>query len=452
MSDDERPTVRGRVGRYTRVGAAVGGAAMRMAGSRYLGLEADDERNAADLKAALGGLKGPLMKAAQILATIPDALPADYASELAELQANAPPMGWAFVRRRMASELGPDWQEKYADFPRDASHAASLGQVHAATDLTGKKVASKLQYPDMASIVSADLNQLKLAFAVYRRYDSAINPTQIHAELSERLTEELDYLHEARNTRLYGAMLADETNVYVPEVIDELSASRLLTTTWLEGRPMAQFAEEAGPAEREAAAYNMFRAWYVPFYGYGVIHGDPHLGNYSVNEDASINLYDFGCVRVFPTRFVEGVVELYHALDTNDRDRAVHAYQRWGFDKISNELLDTLNIWAGFIYKPLLEDRVQRIQESESGTYGATVASKVHEELRKIGGVTPPREFVLMDRAAIGLGSVFLRLRAELNWHRIFNELIDEYDLDGLTQRQVSALSANGLEMPSRVS
>jgi predicted unusual protein kinase regulating ubiquinone biosynthesis (AarF/ABC1/UbiB family) len=448
MSDDDRSTVRGRVGRYGRVGFAIGGAAMRMAGSRYLGREADHERNATDLKVALGGLKGPLMKAAQILATIPDALPADYARELSELQANAPAMGWAFVRRRMASELGPDWQRRYAEFPREASRAASLGQVHAATDLAGRKVASKLQYPDMASIVSADLNQLKLAFSVYRRYDPAIDPTQIHAELAERLTEELDYLHEARNTRLYGAMLADETGVHVPEVIDELSASRLLTTSWLGGQPMAQFAEEANLAQREAAALNMFRAWYVPFYGYGVIHGDPHLGNYSVNEDASINLYDFGCIRVFPPHFVEGVIELYHALRTDDRDRAAHAYERWGFKSISNELLDTLNIWAGFLYKPLLEDKVQRIQESESGAYGATVASKVHEQLRKIGGVTPPREFVLMDRAAIGLGSVFLRLRAELNWHQVFHELIDQYDLDGLTQRQSSVLEAHDLQLP----
>lgn len=445
MADDDRSTVRGRVGRYGRVGAAVGGAAMRMAGSRYLGREADHERNAADLKAALGGLKGPLMKAAQILATIPDALPEDYARELAELQSNAPAMGWAFVRRRMAAELGPDWQSRYAEFPREAARAASLGQVHAATDLSGRKVASKLQYPDMASIVSADLNQLKLAFAVYRRYDSGIDPTQIHAELAERLTEELDYEREARHTKLYGAMLGDEPHVHVPEVVDELSSARLLTTTWLDGQPMATFAKEADMPAREAAAFNMFRAWYVPFYGYGVIHGDPHLGNYSVNADASINLYDFGCIRVFPPRFVQGVIELYHALRTEDRDRAAHAYECWGFENISNELLDTLNIWAGFLYKPLMEDKVQRIQESESGTYGATIASKVHAQLREIGGVTPPREFVLMDRAAIGLGAVFLRLRAELNWHRIFHELIDEFEVNGLGERQSAALTAQGL-------
>ncbi len=423
----------------------MGVAAVRLASSRYLGREADHERNAADLRVALGGLKGPLMKAAQILATIPDALPDDYARELAELQSNAPPMGWAFVRRRMAAELGPDWQSKFANFPREATKAASLGQVHKAVDHDGNVLACKLQYPDMASIVAADLNQLKLAFSVYRRTNPAIDPSQIHAELSERLTEELDYVREAKHTALYGQMLAGETGVHVPKVFEAFSTPRLLTTSWIGGEAMARFAETVSPDAREAAALNMFRAWYVPFYGYGVIHGDPHLGNYSVNADASVNLYDFGCIRVFPPRFVEGVIELYHALREDDRDRAAAAYARWGFENISNELLDTLNIWAGFLYKPLMEDKVQRIQESESGTYGASIARKVHERLREIGGVTPPREFVLMDRAAIGLGSVFLRLRAELNWHRVFHDLIDDFDLDALGQRQAAALEDAGL-------
>jgi predicted unusual protein kinase regulating ubiquinone biosynthesis (AarF/ABC1/UbiB family) len=444
--DDERATVRGQIGRYGRVGAAVGGAAFRMAGQRYLGRPADPERNAADLKAALGGLKGPLMKAAQILATIPDALPADYARELSELQANAPPMGWPFVRRRMVAELGEDWRGKFAEFGRAAARAASLGQVHKAVSHDGAQLACKLQYPDMASTVAADLNQLKLVFSLYRRYDSAIDPSQIHAELAERLTEELDYRREARHTKLYGAMLTDEAGVQVPRVEDSLSSGRLLTSGWLDGQSMATFAETADPEARKAAALNMFRAWYVPFYGYGVIHGDPHLGNYTVNDDATINLYDFGCIRIFPPTFVRGVIELYHALRAGDRAQAVHAYESWGFENISNELLDTLNIWAGFLYRPLMEDKVQRIQESESGLYGANIAHQVQEKLRALGGVTPPREFVLMDRAAVGLGSVFLRLRAELNWHRVFHDLIDMFDIDGLADRQAAMLAAHDLE------
>ena len=446
-SDDDRSTLYGRMGRYGRVGTAIGGAAVRFAGNRYLGRELDREKHAADLKVALGGLKGPLMKAAQILATIPDALPKDYARELSELQANAPPMGWPFVRRRMAAELGADWQTKFRSFEKEAARAASLGQVHRAEDHEGGVLACKVQYPDMASVVAADLNQLKLIFSMYKRYDSVIDTSQIHAELSERLTEELDYIREANATRLYGAMLAGEDGVRVPQVVDALSSKRLLTTNWLDGAPMAEFAETAGEG-REAVAVNMFRAWYVPFYYYGVIHGDPHLGNYTVNPgDGSVNLYDFGCIRVFRPSFVRAVIDLYHALKNDDRALAVQAYETWGFTDLSNEMIDVLNIWASFLYAPLMDDKVQRIQESESGLYGANVAHQVHQELRKMGGVTPPREFVLMDRAAIGLGSVFLRLQAEVNWHRLFHGLIADFDEAKLAARQAEMLGHHDIPL-----
>ncbi len=113
-----------------------------------------------------------------MLATIPDALPAEYAGELAQLQSNAPPMGWPFVRRRMAAELGPDWQKRFKSFEHEAAAAASLGQVHRAIGHDGRLLACKLQYPDMQSAVEADLHQLKLIFAVYRRYDRAIDPSR----------------------------------------------------------------------------------------------------------------------------------------------------------------------------------------------------------------------------------------------------------------------------------
>ena len=445
--DDDRSTFSGRMVRYGRVGTAIGGTAVRLAASRYLGRKLDREKHAADLKVALGGLKGPLMKAAQILSTIPDALPKDYARELSQLQANAPPMGWPFVRRRMASELGDDWQTKFRNFEKEATRAASLGQVHRAEDHDGMALACKVQYPDMKSAVAADLNQLKFIFAVYKRYDKVVDTSQIHAELSERLTEELDYIREANATRLFGDMLADEAGVRVPQVVDALSSKRLLTTNWLDGMPMAEFAETA-TAGREAVAVNMFRAWYVPFYYYGVIHGDPHLGNYTVNpDDGSINLYDFGCIRVFTPRFVRAVIDLYHALKNDDRALAVHAYETWGFAELSNEMIDVLNIWASFLYAPVMEDKVQRIQESDSGLYGANVAHQVHQELRKLGGVTPPREFVLMDRAAIGLGSVFLRLRAEVNWYQLFQGLIADFDEATLTARQAETLGRHSIPL-----
>ena len=448
MADSrEDNTLGGRAMRYARVGRAVGGLAARVAGQRYLGLELDKGRHAEDLKKALGGLKGPLMKVAQIMSTVPDMLPEEYVTELAELQANAPSMGWLFVRRRMTTELGAGWQDRFASFEREAAAAASLGQVHRATHPDGRALACKLQYPDMQSAVEADLRQLRVVFAICHRYDKAVNPKDIHQEVSDRLREELDYDLERRHTDLYRDMLAKEAGVHVPEPVPELSTSRLLTMSWLEGTRLLDWVDK-DQETRNRVAENMFRAWYVPFYYYGTIHGDPHLGNYSVREDGSINLMDFGCIRIFQPHFVQGVIDLYNALRTDDRDLAVHAYETWGFTGLSGEVIDTLNMWAAFVYGPLLEDRPRMIQETDGTMYGARVAHKVHTELRRLGGVTPPREFVLMDRAAIGLGSVFLHLKAEINWHRLFNELIVGFDVDALAKRQTAALKKAKIERP----
>ncbi|HEX9489699.1 MAG TPA: AarF/ABC1/UbiB kinase family protein [Stellaceae bacterium] len=443
MAEGDGDNLSGRVRRYARVSTAMGGLAARLAGARYLGLPLDRTQHAADLKAALGGIKGPLMKVAQLLATIPEALPKEYAGELASLQANAPPMGWPFVRRRMASELGPDWQARFGSFEREAARAASLGQVHRAGARDGEQLACKLQYPDMASAVEADLSQLKLVMSLYERYDRAITTDEIHTEIAERLREELDYKREAAHMRLYRLMLADEPDVAVPEPIAELSTNRLLTMTWLEGAPFLEAVKDPA-AQRNAIARHMFRAWYVPFYYYGVIHGDPHLGNYTVRPDSRINLLDFGCVRIFPPAFVQGVIDLYHALDRDDPALAVQAYESWGFRDLSREMIAALNRWANFLYAPLLDDRKRRIQEQE-GAYGRDVAEEVHREIRRLGGVTPPREFVFMDRAAIGLGSVFMHLKAEINWHRLFHELIADFDAAALAKRQRKALVAAGV-------
>jgi predicted unusual protein kinase regulating ubiquinone biosynthesis (AarF/ABC1/UbiB family) len=345
----------------------------------------------------------------------------------------------------MTAEMGPGWQSKFADFEHDACKAASLGQVHRATSLDGQKLACKIQYPDMSSAVEADLKQLKLVFSLYRQYDKSIDPSEIHKELSERLREELDYEHEAKNMLLYRHMHDGESRVHVPEPLIDLSSQRLLSMTWLDGEPLLDFKES--PLEmRNELALSMFRAWYVPFYKYGVIHGDPHLGNYSAREDGSINLLDYGCIRIFPPKFVTAVINLYYALLNEDEDLAISAYETWGFKNLDKEVIDILNQWARFIYGPLLESKVQTIQDKGGVQYGAGVAAKVHAELKEVGGVTPPREFVLMDRAAIGLGSVFTHLAAEINWHDLFHELIADFDENILAERQKKALASVDLQ------
>lgn len=447
--DREKNRFTARARRYARVGANVGGVAARLAGARFFGLRLDRAKNAVELAAALGGLKGPIMKVAQLLATIPEALPQEYINELSKLQSQAPPMGWAFVKRRMQAELGANWRKKFESFEHQPAAAASLGQVHRARSLEGVDLACKLQYADMQSAVEADLKQLGILFAIRRRFDPAIDTTEIIKEIGARVREELDYEREAKHVALYREMLKDSDLVRVPKVWPALSTGRLLTLDWLEGARLLEYKDEP-LAIRNRLASAMFTAWWFPFSRYGVIHGDPHLGNYTVFEErkkaAGINLLDYGCIRIFPPKFVGGVVDLYNGLRKNDDDLVVRAYETWGFKNLSRELIDILNIWARFIYGPLMEDRVRSIADGvKPGEYGRRQAFEVHQALKRKGPVTVPREFVLMDRAAIGLGGVFLHLRAELNFHRLFDEAIEKFSVARVAERQALALKNAGL-------
>ena len=452
-SDEEKNRFSARARRYGRVGANVGGVAARIAARRIFGLDPERDRDASALAAALGGLKGPIMKVAQLLATIPEALPAEYAAELGQLQSHAPPMGASFVGRRMAAELGPDWEARFATFAREAAASASLGQVHRAMSHDGRALACKLQYPDMQSAVEADLAQLAVLFSIHARMRPAIDTSEMLKEISARLREELDYDLEARHMRLYGIIFEGDALIRVPEVLSELTTGRLLTMTWLGGRRLLDYTSRP-LEERNRIARAMFRAWWYPFSHYGVIHGDPHLGNYTVFEDgegraAGINLLDYGCMRTFAPKFIQGVVDLYQGLLRKDRALIVHAYETWGFAGLSNELIDILNIWANFIYGPMLEDRVRTIAEKVSpGSYGRQEAFKVARGLREKGPVKVPREFVFMDRAAIGLGGVFLHLNAELNYHRLFNDTITGADLADVAARQRTAFGQAGVPLP----
>ncbi len=444
--DRERNRFSARLGRAASLGANLSGAAAAYGAARLFGGEGGDAQAAAALRAALGRSKGPLMKVAQMLATVPDFLPADYAGELATLQSAAPAMGWPFVQRRMRAELGPDWETRFKSFEHEAAAAASLGQVHKAEGLDGRRLACKLQYPDMTSAVESDLAQMQTLLALAKRSLKWIDPTEIGAEIAERLREELDYAREAKHLRLYHGLLAGEPGIAIPEPVEALSTRRLLTMSWLDGRPLKDFLDAPQETRNRIAAL-LFKAWWGPMGGYGVIHGDPHLGNYSfAGEGERLNLLDFGCVRIFPAAFVEGVVVLRDALERNDRARIREAFELWGFAGLKEELVNALTLWARFIYAPLIDRRVRTIADGiKPVEYGRREAITMKRMLTEHGPIAIPREFVFMDRAAIGLGAAFLHLRAELNYAELFDAMIEGFSVDALARRQAEALAAAGL-------
>jgi predicted unusual protein kinase regulating ubiquinone biosynthesis (AarF/ABC1/UbiB family) len=437
-----------RLARFARVSAGLTGVAARGAGRRLSGTNVLSAKNAADLTRVLGNLRGPVMKVAQLVATVPGVLPPEVAAPLLTLQTSAPPMGAAFVRRRMEAELGKDWEKKFKSFDRNAAAAASLGQVHRAVAKDGRALACKLQYPAMDAAVDADVRQLKTALGIQRSFDGTIDTREFVTEISARLAEELDYKREAAHMKLYAIMLRDRADIAVPESVDALSTKRLLTMTWLDGKPIVEF-EDANLAARNAISTALFKAWWRPFARYGVIHGDPHLGNYAVHKDGGINLLDYGCVRTFTPEFVNGVIGLYRALQKKDDRLAAKAYGAWGFKKASPEMVDVLNLWARFIFDPLLDDRVRVVDNGvPAAEYGLKQANEVHAKLKALGGIRPPREFVFMDRAAIGLGGALIRLGAHLNFHKLFEEEIADFEITALAKRQRAAFKEAGVPLP----
>ncbi len=444
--DPERDRFAGRLARFTRVGLGLSGAAANMGARTILGGEGAEARNARIAGEALGRLKGPLMKVAQIMATIPDLLPPEFAATFGELQAHAPAMGPPFVRRRLAAELGPTWRERFSEFDLAPAHAASLGQVHRARSLDGARLAVKLQYPDMASAVESDLGQLRVLLGVGRRLVSGIDAREAVEEIAARLREELDYGREAAMMRLFGDHFAARGDIVAPKVRQELCTGRLIAMDWLDGEGLLAL-KTADQESRNRAARLLFEAWWSPLTRLGVIHGDPHLGNYSFSPGVQgINMLDFGCVRIFPPAFVGGVVRLFHAISAGDREAEAEAYRAWGFTSLTKDLVEVLGLWARFIYGPLLDDRVRSVADGvPPGEYGRREAMAVKRALETRGPVTIPREFVFMDRAAIGLGAAFLHLEARHNWRALFEASLEGFNEQRLAQAQTDALARAGL-------
>jgi predicted unusual protein kinase regulating ubiquinone biosynthesis (AarF/ABC1/UbiB family) len=242
-------------------------------------------------------------------------------------------------------------------------------------------------------------------------------------------------------------MLANVDAIALPEPIGALSTKRLLTMTWLDGHPLTDFLS-AAQETRNRIATLLFRAWWTPMGQYGIIHGDPHLGNYSFAGDADqLNLLDLGCVRVFSPTFVDGVLKLRSGLEHDDADLIEEAYTLWGFAPLDAQIIDALNIWARFLYAPLLDRRVRKATgDVDPSEYGRREIIEMKRRLMAAARpVTIPREFVLLDRAVIGLGAAFLHLRAELNFAALFDACIEGFSPQTLGVRQDAALGHAGL-------
>lgn len=391
--------------------------------------QGNEDIGPAALKAALGTLKGPMMKIAQILGNIPGALPDNYREAFAELQSMAPPMGPLFVKRRMRQELGENYNSLFCNFELDAFKAASLGQVHKAELKSGEKVVCKLQYPAMKETVASDLQQFVFVLNSLSFTGRSIEARGLIDELADRLYEEIDYRKEVSNLELFRAIYASQDfqahikAPCIPKVFTDYSTDKLIVMEYLAGEPLVAACHNQDMANN--VGRSLFWCWYWPLYYAGVIHGDSHMGNYALGSDGTLQLYDFGCVKVFSQEFVKSIEYLYRGLLHNDKDQYVHAFEKWGFVPLHNSVIECLHKWALYMYGPLLEDKVRPIDEDFSSEKGRLLAREVFRQLKKAGGVTPPKEFVFLDRATVGMGGTLMNLKSVNNWHKEFEALLE---------------------------
>jgi predicted unusual protein kinase regulating ubiquinone biosynthesis (AarF/ABC1/UbiB family) len=283
-------------------GRATLGLGKRIGGAPAEAVTAQMQQRAADqLFRVLGELKGGAMKFGQALslfeAVLPEDVAAPYRDQLARLQEAAPPMPTSRVHAVLARELGADWRARFADFDPLPAAAASIGQVHRATWADGRKVAVKVQYPGADEALRSDLRQIGRMSKVFAPLAGGMDVKPLVDELTERVNEELDYTIEARSQQQAALGFADSDEFFVPQVL--ANTSKVMVSEWVDGAPFASAASLPGD-ERNRMALHYVRFLFAGPSMVGLLHADPHPGNFKILSDGRLGVIDFGLVARLP--------------------------------------------------------------------------------------------------------------------------------------------------------
>src|SRR5947209_17060565 len=308
MAERDKSIPTGRVRRTAKVGGLVGRQAARAYAEKAANtVRSDDARRAArerrQVEAAeqivdvLGQMKGAAMKVGQVasfidLSGLPPEARERFQAKLATLRDSAPRVGFEQMRKVIEEDLDAPLGELFADFERDAVAAASIGQVYRARLHDGRRVAVKVQYPRVAAAVRADLQNLGLLLRAAKRIAPGIDPKAVATEVRERLTEELDYEHEAQSHRTFARRFRGHPFVLVPPVVTELSRERVLVTEWVDGIGFEEV-KRLPQAARDRFGEIVFRFFFGSLYRDGHFSGDPHPGNYLLLDDGRVAFLDF---------------------------------------------------------------------------------------------------------------------------------------------------------------
>ncbi len=388
-------------------------------------LEAEYQiRTATQVAETLGHMKGALMKLGQMASYLDDGMPEPVRAALASLQQDAPPMAPELCAEVVRTELGTDPARAFAQWDPVPIAAASIGQVHRAVTHSGLRVAVKVQYPGVDDAIRADLTNSDLVFRVLGTMFPGLDPAPLVQELRERLTEELDYGIEAENQRFFASAYREHPFISVPNVIDELSTARVLTTELAEGARFAEV-ETWSQSERDLAGECIYRFVFASIYGLHAFNGDPHPGNYLFRPGGQVTFLDFGLVK----RYQPGEVALFESLiRTLVVEHDVPAFRRMMEEhhvlrRDSSISDDDVAGYFGHFYELVMHDRVFTVvPEYSSETVRMYFdANGPYGHVARASNVPPA--FVITQRINLGLTAVLGKLHATANFRRIAEEL-----------------------------
>ena len=433
MTEPDRGMPRGSVSRTARLASLPLGAAGRATlgiGKRLSGRDADavnaelQQRTAEQLFAVLGQLKGGAMKLGQTLsvfeAAVPEEVAAPYRDALVKLQAEAPPMPVRTVHAVLAQQLGGRWRERFRDFDDDPAAAASIGQVHRATWRDGRDVAVKIQYPGAATALMADLNQLARFARLFAALFPGMDVKPLITELKARVVEELDYGMEADAQRTFAAAYADDPQIVVPRVV--ASAPKVIVSEWLEGTPLSKVIASGSREERDRAGHMLAVLHFSGPQRAGLLHADPHPGNFRLTPDGRFGVIDFGATARLPDGHPEPIGRLVRwalegRADDVLADLRTEGFIRPGIEVDAQGVLDYLLPLLEPIRQPRFHFTRAWMQEQ------ATRIADPRTEANRLGRMLNlPPAYLLIHRVTIGSIGVLCQLDASDDYRGVVEE------------------------------